>query len=166
MPLPGETALVLAGAIAGAGKLNISLVILIAATSAIVGDAGGYWIGRKAGRSFMLRFLKLPEHKLDRIHEFFLKYGGKTVFFGRFISILRTYSAIFAGLSRMPYGTFTLFNVSGGIVWAICFGLLGFFFGKSVAGIESLTALTGWIVLILLLVIGATLYLRHRLLQA
>jgi membrane protein DedA with SNARE-associated domain len=163
-PLPGETALLVAAGFAGAGKLSIVTVIIIAATAAILGDAGGYWIGRLLGRGFVERWGKyvgLNEKKMQTLEGFFVRHGPLTVFFGRFIGILRTYSALFAGISKMPYGTFTIFNALGGIVWAVIFGTIGYLFGQNLDEIESLARLFGWGALLGVVLIAATWYLRR-----
>jgi membrane protein DedA with SNARE-associated domain/membrane-associated phospholipid phosphatase len=149
VPLPGETALLLAAAAAGTGQLSIGVVIAVAAIAAIVGDAGGYWLGREGGRPLLERYgrwLRLDADKLDRIEAFFATHGPKTVFFGRFIGVLRTYSALFAGISKMPYGLFTLYNGLGGIIWAILFGLLGYVFGQNLPLLERVVRDVGWAV--------------------
>jgi membrane protein DedA with SNARE-associated domain/membrane-associated phospholipid phosphatase len=150
LPLPGETALLLAAAAAGTGQLSIGVVIVVAALAAIVGDAGGYWLGRKGGRPLLERYgrwFRLDAAKLDSIEAFFAKHGPKTVFFGRFIGVLRTYSALFAGISKMPYGIFTLYNGLGGIIWAVLFGLLGYVFGQNLPLVERVVRDVGWGVL-------------------
>jgi membrane protein DedA with SNARE-associated domain len=163
-PLPGETALLVAAGFAGAGKLSISIVILIAATAAILGDAGGYWIGRLLGRGFVERwgrYVGLNEKKMKILEGFFVKHGPLTVFFGRFIGVLRTYSALFAGISKMPYITFTIFNALGGIVWAAIFGTVGYLFGQNLDEIEHLARIFGWGALLGLVLIAAFWYLRR-----
>ena len=157
VPLPGETALLVAAASAGAGQLRIGVVIGVAAVAAIIGDAGGYWLGRLGGRPFIERYgrwVHLDARKLERIEAFFTCHGPKTVFFGRFIGVLRTYSALFAGLSRMPYPTFTLYNALGGVIWATGFGLLGYVFGRNLAQVERWAQLFGWSVLALVVLVG------------
>lgn len=159
LPLPGETALLVSAAYAGNGKLKIGTVILVAAGAAILGDAGGYWLGRILGRSFVQKYggrFWLNEEKLDRMEKFFKKHGSKTVFFGRFIGILRTYSAFFAGMSGMPYKSFTLFNALGGILWATIFGLLGYEFGKHLPVLERISKLIGWGALVLVMIVIAS----------
>src|ERR671932_250596 len=120
LPLPGETALIAAGILASEGQLEIELVILVAAGAAIVGDNVGFWIGRRGGR----RLLELPgplEHHrrrlIERGEQIFERHGGKTVFFGRWFSGLRIASAWLAGVNRMPWGTFLVYNALGGIAW-------------------------------------------------
>jgi membrane protein DedA with SNARE-associated domain len=163
-PVPGETALLVAAGFAGAGKLSISVVIIIAASAAILGDAGGYWLGRLLGRGFVERFgryVGLSEKKMKILEGFFVRHGAVTVFFGRFVGVLRTYSALFAGISRMPYVTFTIFNAMGGIVWALIFGLIGYLFGQNLDEVEHLVRVFGWGALLGLAIIGAVWYLRR-----
>jgi membrane protein DedA with SNARE-associated domain/membrane-associated phospholipid phosphatase len=139
VPLPGETVLVTAAALAALGHLSIWWVIAIAAAGGIVGDAAGYWIGRLGGLPLLKRYGRLvhfDEHKLERVHSFFNRHGSKAVFFGRFIALLRTWAALLAGTAEMPYSVFTLYNVLGGIAWASLFGALGYVFGKSLPLLE------------------------------
>ena len=147
LPFPGETALLLAAAAAGTGQLSLPIVIAVAAVAAIVGDAGGYWLGRRGGRPLLERYgriLRMDAAKLARIEAFFDTHGAKTVFFGRFIGVLRTYAALFAGISGMPYGRFTLYNGLGGIIWATLFGLLGYVFGRNLDVVERIARQVGW----------------------
>jgi undecaprenyl-diphosphatase len=139
VPLPGETVLVTAGALAALGHLSIWWVIAIAALGGIIGDATGYWIGRIGGVALVKRYgrvLHFDDAKLDRVRAFFLKHGPKTVFLGRFIALLRTWAALLAGTAEMPYRIFTLYNVMGGITWATLFGTLGYIFGRSLPLLE------------------------------
>ncbi|HCP73047.1 MAG TPA: hypothetical protein DIU08_00215, partial [Ktedonobacter sp.] len=129
IPFPGETMLLLASFSAATlvPELNIGLIIAFAALGAILGDNIGYYIGRTGGRSIIERygryvFLK-PQH-LKRAEKFFEKHGNKTVFFGRFIAILRTWSAFLAGVNHMHWRVFLLYNAAGGILWAIIYGTL------------------------------------------
>ena len=161
LPLPGETALIIASAYAGAGNLSIRAVVICAASAAILGDAAGYWLGRAVGRD-VLRFFRVKEKNVRRIEAFFEKHGPKTVFFGRFISILRTYSALFGGISRMPYAKFTAYNAAGGILWAISFGIIGYIFGKNLPHLEKIVHETNLFILILLIVFIAALYFLRR----
>jgi undecaprenyl-diphosphatase len=139
VPLPGETVLVTAGALAALGHLSIVWVIAIAALGGIMGDAAGYWIGRLGGVALLKRYgraLHFDDAKLERVRGFFHRHGAKTVFLGRFIALLRTWAALLAGTAEMPYGVFTLYNVMGGITWATLFGTLGYIFGRSLPLLE------------------------------
>src|SRR5262249_50756244 len=159
VPFPGETAL-LAGAIfAGTGDLNIVLVILAASAGAILGDNLGYTIGHRGGYPLLQRIgrlLHLDLRGLRYTERFFQRHGDKTVFLGRFFSILRTYVALFAGINRMPWRTFLVFNALGGITWAIIFGSLGYFLGKQTALLSTVlsTIGVGGLVLLAAFVVG------------
>jgi len=136
IPSPGESALVLAAVLASQGKLQIELVIAIAAASAIVGDNVGYWIGRLGGRKlltapvgpFHARRVRLIAHG-DR---FFDRHGTKAVFIGRWIALVRVTAAWMAGMNRMPFRIFFLWNALGGITWAIAIGLLAYWIGSGI----------------------------------
>jgi membrane protein DedA with SNARE-associated domain len=132
VPLPGETALLTAAVFAGQGTLNIDAVILAAAAAAIFGDNCGYWVGREFGFPLLFRYgrvLRLDEGKLKVAQYLFLRHGGKIVFFGRFVAILRTFAAFLSGVNRLPWPRFLMFNAAGGVVWASIFGLGGYFLG-------------------------------------
>jgi membrane protein DedA with SNARE-associated domain len=136
IPLPGETALVASGVLASQGKLNIAAVIAVASLAAIIGDNCGYWIGRKGGRALLERWSFVSRHAqkvLPRSERIFAKHGGKTVFFGRFIAILRITAAWMAGISHMPWWRFLLFNAAGGILWATLVGLVAYYAGEAAA---------------------------------
>ena len=164
IPLPGETALITAGALAARGHLNVFLVIAAAATGAIVGDNAGYWLGRKGGIALVRRFgrkVGLTETKLLRVHRFFEDHGPKTVFIGRFIALLRSWAAALAGVGEMPYGTFSLYNALGGIAWAAVFGALGYIFGHNMPLLEHYVGRVS-VVLVGLVVAGALVFLWRR----
>jgi membrane protein DedA with SNARE-associated domain len=134
IPMPGETALVGAAILAGEGKLNIFGVIGAAAAGAILGDNCGYWIGREFGFPLVYRFgryVHLDERRLKLGQYLFLRHGGKIVFFGRFVAMLRAFAAFLAGVNRFNWERFFLFNAAGGIVWASIFGAGGFWLGRA-----------------------------------
>ncbi len=136
IPVPGETILIAAGIYAGTThKLSVVLIIIAAAAGAILGDNLGYWVGREGGFRLLRRYghyIHVDERKLKVGQYLFLKHGGKVVFFGRFVSILRAYAAFFAGTDQMPYPRFLAFNAAGGIPWAIIYGLGSYVLGKSI----------------------------------
>jgi membrane protein DedA with SNARE-associated domain len=136
IPLPGETALIAGAVLASQGHYSIVAVIAVGALAAIVGDNVGYWIGRKGGRA-LLRRTPIVSGYFDRAlppsERFFQKHGAKTVFFGRFIAILRVTAAWIAGISHMPWWRFLMWNAAGGIVWAILVGTVAYVFGNAVA---------------------------------
>jgi membrane protein DedA with SNARE-associated domain len=134
IPFPGETMLLLASFYAAIDHhLQIPIVIACAALGAIAGDNIGYYIGRTGGKAVVERygryvFIK-PEH-LERAEKFFARHGDKTVFFGRFVAVLRAWAAFLAGVNRMHWRTFFIYNAAGGIVWATIYGLLGYYAGR------------------------------------
>jgi len=137
IPLPGETALIFFGLLAARGDYNVTLVIVVAAAAAIIGDNLGYWlIGRLGGRALFARvgwLKRWSDRVLPRAERIMRRHGGKTVFFGRFIAILRFTAAWVAGLGRMPWWRFLFWNASGGIVWATVVALVAFYGGKAAA---------------------------------
>lgn len=137
LPLPGETALIAFGVLAAEGHYSIVWVIVLAAAGAIVGDNLGYWLlGRIGGRALFGRWGWLRRYSdkvLPRAERVMERHGGKTVFFGRFVAVLRFTAAWVAGLARMPWWKFLFWNASGGIVWATAVGLAAFYGGKAVA---------------------------------
>ena len=161
LPLPGETALVTAAALAAGGHLSISAVVATAVAAAIIGDNGGYWVGRAGGIPLVRRygrFIHLNESHLERTRRFFERHGPKTVFIGRFIALLRTWAAVLAGAARMSYGTFMLYNALGAACWAVVVGALGYVFGRNLPRLEHYIAqasLAG--VLLVALVVGLAL---------
>lgn len=134
IPLPGETSLVAAGVLASRGHFDIAAVIAVAAAGAIGGDNGGYWAGRIGGRRLLFRYGWLrgySERVLPMTERFFKRHGGKAVFFGRFIAVLRITAAWMAGISHMTWWRFLFWNAFGGIVWATLVGLIAFYFGHA-----------------------------------
>jgi membrane protein DedA with SNARE-associated domain len=170
IPLPGETSLITAGVLASQGKFNIVEVIAVAAAGAIVGDNLGYWIARRWGRKLLRRSKRLTrfaERVLPPSERFFDRHGDKTVFFGRFIAILRFTAAWLAGLSKMHWWKFLIWNAAGGICWATLVGLLAYYLGRAVADTISRYGYyaAGGIVLILIVVFGGLHFFRGRLVR-
>ncbi len=157
VPVPGETMLITAAAYAGAsGKLSITHVVLAAIVGAIAGDNLGFWIGRTIGLRAVMRHqskLRLNPRRLKLGQYLFMRHGGKVVFFGRFVAVLRAMAALLAGVNRMDGRRFLIFNGLGAIVWAGGYGLAAYAFGQKLttalsdAGIFlGVAAVTGAIV--------------------
>lgn len=167
IPFPGETILLAAAVYAANSHLNIVGVIVASALGAIIGDNLGYWAGREWGRKIIEKYGKrfhfTPERR-QKLEGYFAKYGAFTVFFGRFVALLRAYAAFFAGLNDLHYPTFLFFNAVGGIVWATAIGLLGYFFGSNLPLLEKIIRNFGYGLLAIVVVggIGFYLYLRWR----
>ena len=155
VPLPGETALIAAAVLARPEHHHYSLfrVIVVAAAAAIVGDNVGYWLGRIGGRKLIMR-VEFVKRYADRVlppaERFFKRHGGKTIFFARFLAVLRVTAAWLAGISRMHWWQFFAWNAAGGIVWATGVALLAYWAGKAVADTASEYGLYGVIGLIIL----------------
>jgi membrane protein DedA with SNARE-associated domain len=135
VPLPGETALIIAGTYAGTTHhLNPWLIWAVASAAAIIGDNVGYWIGDKGGYALARRYgpkVRLDERKLKIARYLFDRHGAKVVFFGRFVSVLRTYAAFLAGTSKMRWRLFLPANAAGGIVWAGVYTLAAYLAGAT-----------------------------------
>src|SRR5215213_6876734 len=139
VPLPGETMLLAAGVLVQRGHLDLGDVIVFGILGAVIGDQIGYWLGRGGGRSFVLRwgrYVFITPERLGRAEAFFDRHGGKAVFLARFFSGLRVFGALVAGISRMRWGTFILYNALGGAVWATAVVLVGYFLGSSIGLVE------------------------------
>ena len=165
VPVPGETALITAGVLAHHGRFSIELVIVTAATAAIVGDNVGYLIGRTGGRRLLERpgFLEKHRHAvLARGEPFFVKHGPKAVFLGRWVAGLRIAAAWLAGINRMPWPTFLFWNAAGGVTWATLVGLLAFYLGPTAERVFSYVGVSG-VALALLAALGylAWRHVRH-----
>jgi membrane protein DedA with SNARE-associated domain len=137
IPLPGETALITAAIAASQGHIaHIEWVIAVAAAAAILGDNGGYWAGRKGVLRLVQRWdraKRFADRVIPPSERFFEKHGGKTVFLARFIAILRFTAAWLAGISKMPWWRFLVWNAAGGICWATGIGLLAYYLGHAAA---------------------------------
>jgi membrane protein DedA with SNARE-associated domain len=146
IPFPGETMLVTAAVYAGTGHLSIFWVIVAGAAGAIVGDNLGFAAGRKGGRPLVLRYGRYvrvkPEH-LEYAERFFAKHGDKTVFLGRFVAVLRAWAALLAGINRMPWSKFLVYNAAGGIVWATVYGMLGYSLGHNLPLLDKVLRILG-----------------------
>ncbi len=137
--LPGDSLLVTAGVFAASGQLEIAKLLILVPLCAIVGDQIGYWIGRKAGQALYRRADSLIFRKrhLERAHDFYEKYGGKTVVLARFIPIVRTFCPPVAGAAEMSYGRYLAYDIGGGLLWVGSMILGGYFLGRQVPNINQ-----------------------------
>ena len=166
LPLPGETTLVAAALYAGTtGRLNVALVVVAAAAGAIVGDNIGYWIGRRFGYPLIFRHqstLHLTQRRLKLGQYLFHRHGGKVVFFGRFVAILRALAGLLAGVNCMEWRRFLLFNATGGIFWATLYGYGAYLFGRKLTNtLTSVGFLLGGIAA-LLVIVGLIVVRKHE----
>lgn len=131
--LPGDSLLFAAGVFAARGALDVAGVAGVLAAAAILGDTANYWVGAVAGPRIVEhahgRWIR-REH-LERTHRFFERYGGKTIIMARFIPIVRTFAPFVAGIGRMTYGRFLLYNVVGGLLWVVLFVGAGYWFHQA-----------------------------------
>jgi len=130
--LPGDSLLFAAGTFAALGSLDVMWVIILLSIAAVAGDTANYWIGHAAGpKVFSKEKSRLfnKEH-LRRTHEFYEKYGGKTIIIARFVPIIRTFAPFVAGIGSMTYGRFIAYNIVGGMGWVVLLVLGGYFFGN------------------------------------
>src|SRR3954453_15176636 len=135
VPLPGETTLIAAALLASQGNLRIEFVIAAAAAGAIIGDSFGYVVGPRAARRLFerrgRRFHHFSEDRSVRAEKSFHKYGVWTVFFGRFVALLRIFAGPMAGMLRMPYPKFLAANAAGGIAWSTTIGIVAYNIGDN-----------------------------------
>ncbi|HXW71891.1 MAG TPA: DedA family protein [Methylocella sp.] len=164
VPLPGETVLILVAGFAGATEnLDISLVIGCAAAGAIIGDNIGFWIGRRYGARFLIRygkFIRLPRKRLKLGQHLFKKHGAKIVFFGRFVAFLRVFAALLAGANHYGWRQFLFFNAAGGVIWALVIGTGAYFFGDAMRRVSGPLGIAALIAIVL--GVGGFMYFVHR----
>ena len=175
IPIPGETMVLLASFYAATdGSLQLPVIIGCAAFGAIMGDNIGYYVGKTGGRKLVERygrFFFIKTEHLEKAEKFFIRHGAKTVFLGRFVSVLRIWSAFLAGMNRMHWRTFLFYNGLGGMIWALYVGLLGYLAGhifhQHFDQIEHFAHVVGWtglgIVFVFILVVLVFYLLRCRL---
>lgn len=157
LPLPGETVLLLAAAAAAQHVLPIGAVIAVAALAAISGGMLGYGAGRRYGLALLARYgsrLGVTPARLAQAQAFFQRHGPPTIFFGRFVALLRVLAAIMAGAGHMPVGQFLRYNALGGVLWAALIGGLGYAFGQQLPLLERWMGQLGWAAVIALAMAG------------
>jgi undecaprenyl-diphosphatase len=159
--LPGETAVLLGGAIASQGRVHVSAVAVAAVLGAVLGDTVGYVIGRRFGgplqRSRLGRIV--GERRWRAAEDFLRRRGGPSVFLGRWTALLRALVPAAAGMAKLPYGTFALWNVTGGVLWAVAMTIAGFLAGNAYQRLEKYIG-DGALVLLVLVVVAVV--VRHR----
>lgn len=161
--LPGDSLLFVAGTVAAAGGMDIHLLVVLLIIAAVLGDAVNYSVGHYIGPRMFThgdsRWLN-PKH-LQRAHDFYEKYGGKTIIIARFVPIVRTYAPFVAGAASMTYSRFALYNVSGAVLWVVSLGYAGYFFGNLPIIKNNLTLVILGIIFLSILP-GIIEILRHR----
>src|SRR5262245_1809490 len=133
--VPGETVMLLGGAVAGQGAIDIYLLIGIAWFAAWAGDTTSFFVGRRLGRDFVLRHgprVGIGHERFERVEDYFRRHGGKTIFVGRFVSLVRAFAPFIAGSSGMNYRAFVPYSILGTGLWASAHILVGYFFSRSI----------------------------------
>lgn len=160
--LPGDSLLFTAGTFAALGAMKVSVLYLLLAAAAIFGDTVNYWIGHLIGpRAFSGRIRFLKQEYLQRTHEFYERYGGKTIILARFVPIIRTFAPFVAGVGEMTYRKFLSFNVLGGLFWVALFVFGGYYFGNLPIVRQNFSLVVLAIILISILP-GVVEYLKGR----
>jgi membrane protein DedA with SNARE-associated domain len=166
LPLPGEAMLIAAAIYAGkTGGLSIAEVIAAASVGAIVGDNIGYWIGREIGFRLLVRYghyIGLTETRIKLGQYLFMQHGGKIVFFGRFVALLRVLAALLAGVNRMSWPRFFLANAAGAILWATVFGAGAYILGENIEHLTRPAAATLGVAGLILIVAWVWFLRRHE----
>lgn len=161
--LPGDSLLFAVGTFSAMGSLSIKGVILSLSVAAIAGDTVNYWMGHMTGPKVFNRdgSRLLNKRHLESAHLFYKRHGGKAIIFARFIPIIRTFAPFVAGIGRMAYLRFFLFNVMGGVVWVILFAFSGYYFGN-IPFIRNHFSLVILAIIVISLIPGAIEFLRKR----
>lgn len=162
---PGEVTLLIAGLLASQGIVHIWGLIIAGSLGAIIGDNTGYWIGRLGGLPLLRRFGKyffFKEKHLGATQKYFQSHGGKTLVFGRFISVIKVFIPISAGISHMPYGRFLAYELAGAILSVTTVLALGFFFGESWRLVKDLLGWGGAVAFGLIVAGAAAAYFYRR----
>jgi membrane-associated protein len=161
--VPGETAVILGGALAAAHHLSLPVLLVLVVTAALVGDTVGYEVGRHAGpRLLSSRLLRRHAVRIDAARDVLRRRGGPAVLVGRFTAFLRAVTPALAGLSRMPYRTFLLYNATGALVWGTGAVLLGYFAGASYQRVAQAVGRGSAGLLVLVLLVGGAIWHRRR----
>jgi membrane protein DedA with SNARE-associated domain len=165
VPVPGETTLIAAALYAGSRhRLDPVAVVVVAAVAAMVGDNIGYALGRVGGYRLLRRYgryLRVDETKIKVGRYLFDRHGPKVVFLGRFVSILRTYAAFLAGINKMDWWRFLVYNALGAIVWATLFGGGAYLLGSGVHRLGTVLSVIGGVVAVAVIVVLVIVWRRQ-----
>jgi len=161
--LPGDSLLFAGGTFAALGSLDVKLLVIFLSIAAVAGDTANYWIGHAAGPKVFTKEKSRLFNKeyLLRTHQFYEKYGGKTIIIARFIPIIRTFAPFVAGVGSMTYGRFITYNITGGVGWVLILVLIGYFFGN-IPFIKHNFSIAIFSIIFLSILPGIIEFLRHR----
>jgi membrane protein DedA with SNARE-associated domain/membrane-associated phospholipid phosphatase len=164
--VPGETVMLLGGAVAGQGAIDVYLLIAIAWFSAWLGDTTSFFVGRRLGRDFVLRHgprFGIGHERFERVEDYFSRHGGKTIFIGRFISLVRAFAPFIAGSSGMRYRAFVPYSILGTGLWASAHILIGYFFSRSIDTAAKYAGRGAFLLATLIVLVAGTVFLVRRL---
>jgi membrane-associated protein len=160
--LPGDSLLFATGTFAAVGSFNLFWLFAVLSLAAIIGDSVNYAVGKFLGEKLCLAYPRIIKKEyLDKTHQFYEKYGGKTIVIARFVPIVRTFAPFVAGIGKMGYPQFLFFNVSGGLLWVTLFVGGGYFFGN-IPIIKENFSITILIIIILSILPAIIEVLKHR----
>jgi membrane protein DedA with SNARE-associated domain len=166
IPFPGETMLLAASVYAAQGcGMQEQWVIVACIVGATTGDNMGFWVGRTGGRALIKKIPFVKESHLAPAERYFQKYGGATVFFGRFLAVLRAWAAFLAGVNHMPPLRFFLYNFFGAVIWSTTFGILGYTLGRNLNKLQSVVSTLagiGLVVFFALVGLGILIFVVRR----
>jgi membrane-associated protein len=155
---PGDTLLLGAGVFAAAGKLNLAYLLIVVSLAAIAGDNTGYHIGKRYGRKLFSKpdGVVFKQSYITQAEAFYEKYGSKTMLFAHFIPVVRTFAPAVAGVGKMNYKQFFIFDAIGDIAWAAIVTLVGYWFGSKIHNIDHYILLA--VLVVMLISLGPTIY--------
>ncbi|HEX5527615.1 MAG TPA: bifunctional DedA family/phosphatase PAP2 family protein [Solirubrobacterales bacterium] len=163
--VPGETVMLLGGAVAGQGAISIYLLIAVAWFAAWLGDTTSFFLGRRLGRGFVMTHgpsVGISNERFEKVEDYFDRHGGKTIFIGRFISLVRAFAPFIAGSSGMRYRAFVPYSILGTGLWASAHILIGYFFSRSIETAGKYAAKGAFLLATLIVVVAGTIFLyRH-----
>ncbi|MCK9393888.1 MAG: DedA family protein [Candidatus Paceibacterota bacterium] len=138
--LPGDSLLFTAGFLASTGFLNLETVIIVSFFAAVIGDGFGYYLGKKFGPRIFTKTNSfwLDKKHIERTEKYFKKYGGETIILARFLPIIRTIAPVMAGVGRIGYKKFFIYNIFGGLIWTISLPYMGYYFGKIIPDADKI----------------------------
>jgi membrane protein DedA with SNARE-associated domain/membrane-associated phospholipid phosphatase len=163
--VPGETVMLLGGAVAGQGAIEIYLLIAVAWLAAWLGDTTSFFIGRRLGRGFVIEHgprFGISHERFERVEDYFSRHGGKTIFIGRFVSLVRAFAPFIAGSSGMRYRAFVPYSILGTGLWASAHILVGYFFSRSIDTAAKYAGKGAFLLGTLIVVLAGSVYVYRR----